>query len=123
MNVDSSESELGCLREVLCTLFLICFFIKEYSNRFPKRECLNVATVNIYKMHNIGTIPTFKMHNVGTLVFLCFFFFNLDCMKKINDRSIHPFFNLSRLSLFSQFLSPLFNQMGIECSDQKFLLQ
>ena len=44
----------------------------------------------------------------------------LDCMKKRNHGSLYLFFTLSRLSLFSRFL---FNQMGKECSDQKFLLQ
>ena len=104
---------------------LVCLLIREELNvgTVPTFKMHNVGTVPTFKMYNIGTVPTFKMHNVGTLFFYVSFFFNLDCMKKINDSSIHPFFNLSRLSLFSRFLSPLFIQMGKECSDQKFLLQ
>ena len=89
----------------------------------PTFKMHNVGTVPTYKMYNIGTVPTFKMHNIGTQVFFLLFCLNLDCMEKINDCSLHPFFYLSRLSLFSRFLSPLFIQMGTECSDQKFLLQ
>ena len=78
----------------------------------PTFKMHNVGTVPTYKMYNIGTVPMFKMHNVGTLFF--YDFFNLDFMAKINDRSLHPFFNLSRLSLFSRLLYPLFKQMGTE---------
>ena len=61
----------------------------------------NIGTVPTYKMHNVGTVPTFKMHNIGTPKFLNFFSLNLDCMAKINDRSLRPFFNLSPLSIIS----------------------
>ena len=58
----------------------------------------NVATVPTYKMHNVGTVPTFKMHNIGTPNFIIFFSFYLDCMAKINDRSMRSFF-LLKLSM------------------------
>ena len=48
------------------------------------------------KILDVRTVPMFKMHNVGTQVFDDFFCLNLDFMKKINDRSLHPLFDLSR---------------------------
>ena len=51
----------------------------------------NIGTVPTYKMHNIGTVPMFKMHNIGTPK-LFLLSLNLDCMAKINDRSLRPFF-------------------------------
>ena len=78
------------------------------KSMIPYRKCLNVGTVptfkmhNVgtvptYKMHNIGTVPTFKMHNIGTPNFYYFFQLVLDCMAKINDRLLRPFFYLSPL--------------------------
>ena len=85
-------------------------------------EDLNVGTVPTFKMHNIGTVPLFKMHNVGTKVFYDSFL-NSDFMGKMNDHSQNQFFDLSRLSIFFPIPLPLINQKGIECSDEKFLLQ
>ena len=31
------------------------------------RECLNVGTVPMFKMHNVGTVPTWCILNVGTV--------------------------------------------------------
>ena len=68
----------------------------------------NVGTVPTYKMHNVGTVPTFKMHNIGTPNFYYFFSLNLDCMAKINDRSLRPFFYLSPLWPTTQPPSPFY---------------
>ena len=62
------------------------------------------GTVPPFKMHPGGTVPPFKMHPGGTLTFLWYIFLSLilDCIAKINDRSMCHFLNLSVLSQSSQ---------------------
>ena len=57
------------------------------------------GTVPPFKMHPGGTVPPFKMHPGGTLSFYDIYFLSLimDYGAKINDRSLHPFCNLSLL--------------------------
>ena len=85
------------------------------------RKCLNVVTVPMNKMHNIGMVPTFKMHSIGTVLectmkrhqkFIIFVWsWNLDCMAKINDCSLHQFFYLNHLGPIFQACHHLFNQL------------
>ena len=72
----------------------------------------NVGTVPTFKMHNIGTVPTFKMHNVGTPNFYNFFSLNWNCMAKINDRLLRPFFYLSPLWPTNRPPSPFYVSIG-----------
>ena len=76
----------------------------------PMFEMHNLGTVPTYKMHNVGTVLTFKMHNKGTPNLYYFFCLNLDCMVKINDRSLRPFLYLSplqMLTLLAMSLTPI----------------
>ena len=84
----------------------------------PTFKMQNVGTVPLFKMHNIGTVLTFKMHNVRTPILYkkcC----SLNCLAKIDDRSLHPFCNFSLLWPISQLSPPSqwgLNQMDKECS-------
>ena len=57
------------------------------------------GTVPPFKMHPGGTVPPFEMHPGGTLSFYDINILSLilDYRAKINDRSLHPFCNLSHL--------------------------
>ena len=83
------------------------YFKKRVTVLWKKKKnvgCLNVGTVPTYEMHNIGKVPTFKIHNVGTVprfkiynvgtpkITIFIGIWNLDCMAKIKDCSLHQFF-------------------------------
>ena len=113
------------MKKTNCSFFPFFDFVVEVLHflRFLRffRECLNAGAVPSYKMNNIGTVPTFKMHNVGTVPMFkmhnknlwYFFRWNLDCVAKTNDRSLHQFFYWSYLGLSFYACLPLFNQVSI----------
>ena len=69
--------------------------------KVPMFQIHNVGTVSIYKMPDIRTVPTFNMHNIGPHFLYNFLSLKLDCMTKIDDRSLLPFFYLNPLCLNS----------------------
>ena len=64
-----------------------------------------------------GTVPPFKMHPGGTLSFYDIYILSLilDCVAKINDRSLHPFCNLSLLICSSFFISIVWKPLCLKC--------
>ena len=84
---------------------MICILNKNFHfhefNLINQREELNVEKVPMFKIHNVGTVPTFNMHNIGPHFLYNFLSLKLDCMTKINDRSLLPFFYLNPLCLNS----------------------